>query len=170
MHYALLQAPRDERVAAFLAVPGFFPHSHDQVSKAYTQLARIWYRDCDVDALAALESELSSWKAAKTHDQELVEVVRIAIKLRKADFDGVLEGFKGLSRDDVPDMYDPALGRAEPRDLRRRRWRRRSRSGTESIVTGNAAGGSVATWSGSFTGSRCPRPIGCISRAALKRP
>ena len=49
LHYALLQAPPDERVAAFLAVPGFFPHSHDQVSKAYTQLARIWYRRGDVD-------------------------------------------------------------------------------------------------------------------------
>ena len=99
--YALLQAPRDEQVAAFLAVPGFFPHSHDQVSKAYTQLARIWYRDCDVDALLALESELSAWKPAKTHDQELVEVVRIAVKLRKNDLDGVVEGFKGLSRDEI---------------------------------------------------------------------
>jgi eukaryotic-like serine/threonine-protein kinase len=29
--YALLRAPRDEQVAAFLAVVGFFPHSHDQV-------------------------------------------------------------------------------------------------------------------------------------------
>ena len=62
-----------ERVAAFLAVPGFFSHSHDQVSKAYTQLARIWFRDCNIEALEALESELSVWKAAKTHEQELVE-------------------------------------------------------------------------------------------------
>ena len=109
LHYALLQAPPDERVAAFLAVPGFFAHSHDQVSKAYTQLARIWYRNCDLDALLALESELSSWKSAKTHDKELVEIVRIAVKLRKADIDGVIEGFKGLSRDKLSDMYDPAL-------------------------------------------------------------
>jgi serine/threonine-protein kinase len=109
LRYALLQAPADERVAAFLAVPGFFPHSHDQVSKAYTQLARIWYRYGDLDALLALESELSNWKSAKTHDQELVEIVRIAVKLRKADLDGVIEGFKALSRDKLADMYDPAL-------------------------------------------------------------
>jgi hypothetical protein len=109
LHYALFQAPREERVAACLAVPGFFPHSHEQVSRAYTQLARIWYRDCDLDSLLALEQELTGWKAAKTHEQELIEVVRIAIKLRKADFEGVLEGFKTLTRDDVSDMYDPAL-------------------------------------------------------------
>jgi eukaryotic-like serine/threonine-protein kinase len=109
LHYALLQVAPDERVAAFLAVPGFFPHSHDQVSRAYTQLARIWYRNGNLDALLALESELSSWKSAKTHEQELVEIVRIAVKLRKADIDGVLEGFKALSRDKLADMYDPAL-------------------------------------------------------------
>ena len=66
-------------------------------------------RECDLDALEALESELSVWKSAKTHEQELVDVVRIAIKLRKTDIDGVLEGFKSLSRDEVSDMYDPAL-------------------------------------------------------------
>jgi serine/threonine-protein kinase len=109
LHYALFQAPPSERIAAFLAVPGHFPHSHDQVSRAYTQLARLWYRNCDLDALLALESELSSWKSAKTHEQELVEVVRIAVKFRKADIDGVLEGFKALSRDKLTDMYDPAL-------------------------------------------------------------
>jgi hypothetical protein len=109
LHYALLQAPAEERVAAFLAVPGFFPHSYDQVSKAYTQLARLWYRNCDLDALLALESELSRWKSARTHEQELVEIVRIAVKLRKADLEGVIEGLKGLSRDKLSDMYDPAL-------------------------------------------------------------
>jgi eukaryotic-like serine/threonine-protein kinase len=109
LHYALFQAPRDERVAACLAVPGFFPHSHEQVSRAYTQLARIWYRDCDLDSLQALEQELTTWKAAKTHEKELVEVLKVAIKLRKADFEGVLDGFKALTRDDVSDMYDPAL-------------------------------------------------------------
>ena len=107
--YALLRAPRDEHVAAFLAVAGFFPHSHDQVSKAYTQLARIWYHDCNVDALLALEAELAAWKLAKTHDRELVEVVQIGVKLRKNDIDGVVEGFKSLSRGEIFDMYDPAL-------------------------------------------------------------
>ena len=108
-HAALFEAPYQERVAAFLAVPGRFPHAHDEVSKAYTQLARIWYRECNVDALEALESELSVWKSKKTHEEELVQVVRVAIKLRKTDFDGVLDGLKPLARDDVSEMYDPAL-------------------------------------------------------------
>jgi eukaryotic-like serine/threonine-protein kinase len=110
LHYALFRAPREEWVAACAAVPGFFPNSsHEAVSKAYTQLARILFRQCDLDALVALESELSHWPAAKRHDQELVDVMRIGIKLRKADFEGVVEGFKVLTRDEVPDMYDPAL-------------------------------------------------------------
>jgi hypothetical protein len=109
LHYALLRAPREEQVAAFLAVPGIFPHSHDQLSKAYTQLARIWYRDSNLDALRALQSELTSWKSAKTHEQELVAIVRIAVNLREIDMDGVVEGLKGLARDKISDMYDPAL-------------------------------------------------------------
>jgi eukaryotic-like serine/threonine-protein kinase len=109
LHYALFEAEPADRVAAFLAVPGFFAHSHDQVSKAYTQLARIWFRDCNIEALEALEAELSVWKSAKTHEQELLSVVRIAVNLRKSDLDGVLEGFKGIMRDAGSDMYDPAL-------------------------------------------------------------
>jgi serine/threonine protein kinase len=109
LHYALFQAPREEWIAACLAVPGFFPHSNEQTSKAYTQLARILYRRCDLEGLVALESELGRWKGAKRHDQELVEVVRIAIKMRKADFEGVVEGFRNLTRDAIPDMYDAAL-------------------------------------------------------------
>ncbi len=67
------------------------------------------YRRCDLDGLEALESELSRWSGAKRRDQELVDVIRVGIKLRKADFEGVVEGFKPLTRDEVSDMYDPAL-------------------------------------------------------------
>ena len=35
--------------------------------------------------------------------------MRIAIKLKKGDFEGGCRGLKNLTRDDVPDMYDPAL-------------------------------------------------------------
>ena len=35
--------------------------------------------------------------------------MRIAIKLRKGDLEAVVEGMKNLVRDDVPDIYDPAL-------------------------------------------------------------
>jgi len=109
LRYALLQAPREEWVAACIAVPGFFPHSHEPISQAYIQLARILYRRGDFESLTALESELTQWKAAKGHDQELVHVIRIAIKLGKADFVEVVEGFRKLMHDDVPDMYDPAI-------------------------------------------------------------
>jgi len=109
LRYALLQAPREDWVPACIAVPGYFPHSHEQISKAYTQLARILYRRGDLDELAALESELSHWKEAKGYDQELAHVVHIAVKLGKADFVEVVEGFRKLTRDEVPDMYDPAL-------------------------------------------------------------
>jgi len=109
LRYALLQAQSEDWAPACIAVPGYFPHSHAQISQAYTQLARIWYRRGDLDALVVLESELSQWKEAKGYDQELIQVVRIAIKLEKADFAEVVKGFRKLTRDEVPDMYDPAL-------------------------------------------------------------
>ena len=74
--YALLQAPHDEWAAAFFAVIGYFPHSHELRSKAYGQLARIFYRQRDVRALETLETELSQWKEAKKRDQDLVDAVR----------------------------------------------------------------------------------------------
>jgi serine/threonine-protein kinase len=109
LRYAILQAPREEWVPAFMAVAGYFPHSHEPISKAYTQLARIWYRRCDLDALGALERELSQWKDAKQYDQELVHTIRVALKLRKGDFEGVVQGMKNVTEKDVPDMFDPAL-------------------------------------------------------------
>jgi serine/threonine protein kinase len=109
LRHALFQAPREDWAPAFLAVAGYFPHSHEIISKAYTQLARIWYRRLDLGALGTLERELSDWKEATTHDQELTQAVRIAIKLRKGDLEGVVEGMKNLVRDEVPDIYDQAL-------------------------------------------------------------
>jgi hypothetical protein len=107
--YALLHARREDWAPAFAAVAGYFPHAHDQVSRAYTQLARIFYRRGDLDALATLESELSQWKDAKGYDQELAHVIHIAVKLWKGDFVEVAEGFRKWTRDEVPDMFDRAL-------------------------------------------------------------
>jgi eukaryotic-like serine/threonine-protein kinase len=108
LRHALLLAPREDLAPAFLAVAGYFPHSHEIISKAYTQLARIWYRRLDLDALGTLERELSEWKEATKHDQELTQAVRIAIKLKKGDLEGVVEGMRNLVRDDA-DIYDAAL-------------------------------------------------------------
>jgi serine/threonine protein kinase len=107
--YSLLQAPADDWAPAFLAVVGYYQHSHELVSKAYTQLARIWYRRGDLAALGTLEAELSKWKDAQKRDQDLVDAVRIAIKLKKGDFEAVVQGMKNLTRDDVPNTFDTAL-------------------------------------------------------------
>jgi eukaryotic-like serine/threonine-protein kinase len=107
--YALLQAPTDDWAPAFLAVVGYFPHSHELVSKAYTQLARIWYRRGDLGALDTLEAELSKWTEAQKRDKDLVDAVRIAVKLKKGDFEAVVQGMKTLTRDDVPNTFDTAL-------------------------------------------------------------
>jgi serine/threonine protein kinase len=109
LRFALIQAPRDQWVAACLAVPGYFPRSRETVSKAYTQLARIWHRRSDVEALKALDAELAHWNAAQKHDQKLDQVVRIAIKLRNRDFEGVVEGMNELTKDAGAEIYDPAL-------------------------------------------------------------
>jgi eukaryotic-like serine/threonine-protein kinase len=109
MRYAQFQAPPDELVAAWLAIPGYFPHSVEAISKAYIQLARIWYRRLDLPALLALKSELTQWTGAQGRDKELVAVIHIAIDSRKGDIKAVIDGLKTLTKDDVPDMYDPAL-------------------------------------------------------------
>jgi serine/threonine-protein kinase len=109
MRYAQFQAPQDDWVAAWLAVPGFFPHSAEAISTAYIQLARIWYRRLDLNALIALKSELTQWNHAQGRDKELVTIIQIAIDSRKGDIKAVVDGMKTLTKDDVPEMYDPAL-------------------------------------------------------------
>ena len=109
LRYAQFQASPDEWVAALLAVPGYFRHSPEAISKAYIQLARIWYRRLDLNALSALKSELTQWNNAQGRDKELAAVIQIAIDWRKGDIKAVVDGMKSLAKDDVPDMYDPAL-------------------------------------------------------------
>lgn len=36
-------------------------------------------------------------------------MIRIAIKLKNRDFEGVVEGMNALTKDDVAEIYDPAL-------------------------------------------------------------
>ena len=109
MRYAQFQAPPEEWVAAWLAVPGYFHASPEAISRAYIQVARLWYRRFDIDALTALKKELAEWKNAQGSDKELVNVIQIAIDSRKRDLTAVIEGLKTLSREEVKQMYDPAL-------------------------------------------------------------
>ncbi len=109
MHYALLQAPRDEWAAAWLAVPGYFRNSHESASKAHAEVARLWYRLNDVDALAVLTSELAAWDKAQKRDKDLVAILKLALDLKKGDTQAVEKGFKGLTQTDLADMHDPSL-------------------------------------------------------------
>ncbi len=78
-------------------------------SKAYSQLARIWYRCGDVGALETLEAELSQWKEAQKRDHDLVDAVRIAINLKRNDLSAVVQGMKSLIDHNIPESFDTSL-------------------------------------------------------------
>jgi eukaryotic-like serine/threonine-protein kinase len=109
LRYALFSAAPDDWVAAWLAVPGRHSRSHDAVSKAYAQLARLWYRRDDVDALAALAAELPAWKDAQKRDKDLATLIHLALDLKKGDLGAVEKGFQKLTEADVADMYEASL-------------------------------------------------------------
>ena len=71
-------------VPAFLAVAGYFPHSHEIVSKAYTQLARIWYRRGDRGgARNAGSRAVAMERREEARSRSRSMPMRIAIKLEK---------------------------------------------------------------------------------------
>ncbi len=83
--------------------------SHEVLSRAYVQLARIWYRQGDPFALSTLEVELSQQAAGNERYKDLVDSVRTAALLRRGELKEAVKGLKNLIRDDVPDMWDPGL-------------------------------------------------------------
>jgi hypothetical protein len=70
--YAQLSAPENQRIAAWLAVPGRFPDDRAWSSKAYTQLARGLFRQRDAIRLLALADQLK--RSAQPQDQALARV------------------------------------------------------------------------------------------------
>ncbi len=56
--YALTASAPTERQAAWLAVPGYFPNSHDESYLAYLQLARDFLRQDDKENLRRLSAEI----------------------------------------------------------------------------------------------------------------
>jgi hypothetical protein len=111
LRYALFQAPADEWAPAFLAVAGNFRDnaSSEAVWKAYLQLARVWYRESNLEAMAALESELSQGTFDKDRYRDLVDCIHTANLLRRGDLQGAVKAMTSLVRDEVPHMYDPGL-------------------------------------------------------------
>lgn len=115
--FAQLRADPADLDAAWLAVPGRFPNSSEWVSSAYRQLARLYYRRADRDRMTTLQSELSSWKDAKTADRELVQMIDPAIKLLTRDLDGVYDAMSRITLPDErprraagePGIFDPGL-------------------------------------------------------------
>lgn len=106
---ALLLTPPAELPAAWLAVPGYFPRSHEWSSAAYLQLGRVLYRERDGDRMKALADEIAQWKSKQTRDEELVEILEAAGNLLKRDVDGVIESLSQiLNRTDRP-VSDPGL-------------------------------------------------------------
>jgi serine/threonine-protein kinase len=109
LRYAQIGASRDDWAAAWLAVPGYHPHTHAAASKAYAQLARLWYRRGDVEALTSLGTDLAGWKDAQKLDKDLATVIQLALDLKKGDLGAVEKGFEKLSEHEVAEMYEASL-------------------------------------------------------------
>ncbi|GAC1468517.1 MAG: hypothetical protein NVSMB9_11270 [Isosphaeraceae bacterium] len=105
--HAQIRASRDMRKAAWLAVPGHFPASHEWATRSYTQLARLLFRRLDADRLAVLAGELDRWSAAQTHEHTLALALRVGVKELQGDFDGVLDDFD--THLDPSKLTDPSL-------------------------------------------------------------
>ena len=94
-------------------------------------------------------------------------MIRVGIKFRNADLDGVAEGFKLLTRDEVPDMYDPALVEFSL-EICADALVAANRAGTESILR-ESLQGSQSNLVKQLYRIEVPKPGRAASKAALKR-
>jgi serine/threonine-protein kinase len=104
---AQLRAPEGVREAAWLAVPGHFPNSHEWAVRAYTQLTRLLLRRGDARRLKGLAEDLAGWDQAQTHEVQLAEIARAGVEALDGDVDGVLNRF--TNKLDPFKLTDPAL-------------------------------------------------------------
>jgi hypothetical protein len=107
--HAQLRAAEEDRRAAWLAVPGYFPADRERAFQAYTQLARSLLRRRDAAGLDGLAAALEH-AAGLEHDHltDLVRVVRAAAAALRGDPEDVVEQFKG---------FDPTLNVAVLNEL-----------------------------------------------------
>ncbi len=147
--------------------PGYFPHSHETISKAYTQLARIWHR----------RSRRRGARGARRRPRPLEARPETRPGARRArphrrssckngDFDGVVEGMKALTKDDVSEIYDPALVELSL-EVCADAMSRRPAPGPKRFCTSRSERAQLQAGPTDFSGSRC-RAARPPSKAAAK--
>jgi hypothetical protein len=102
-HYAQLVAPEAEREAAWLAVPGRFPRSHEWSSRAQAQLVRTLFRHRDAERLDGFAAELA--RSERAHDHHLGRVARAAAAALREDTEELIDQLDDLDAA----RLDPAL-------------------------------------------------------------
>lgn len=107
--HAWLVAPPDRLAAAWLAVPGYFPGSHEWASPAYLQLGRVLYRDRDLDRVVALAREVRAWRSRQTRDEQLADVLDAGEALLRRDVDGVIGRLRRILDSKDRPLSDPGL-------------------------------------------------------------
>lgn len=106
-HYAQVAAARGDEVAAWVAVPGYFPGAKEWSSRAYTQLARCLLRHRDPERLRALGNEIVRVQKNHTHDVELAEIIHTGVEALEGDHEGVIRDFNEKLQ--PHSLLDPAL-------------------------------------------------------------
>ncbi len=102
--YAQVQAEVGTRQAAWLAVTGYYPQSKEWASRAYTQLARLLFRDRDSSKLKSFAAELD--RIDRPHEKRLAEIVNAGVGVLGGDPEGVINRF---SPDFFGSLADPAF-------------------------------------------------------------
>ena len=105
--YAQLVASVDDAEAAWLAVPGNFPHAREWISQSYIQLARTLLRRQDAERLKAFGAEIGRWSEGKTHEKEMSDIIAAGVKALSGDPDGVIDDFHNRIR--LKELTDPSL-------------------------------------------------------------
>jgi serine/threonine-protein kinase len=105
--FALLGAPKDAQVTAWLAVPGYFPQSREWISRALTQLARELLRRNDSERLQSLAAEVERWEGGQAHEKRLAKICRAGVDALNRDLQGVYDDFAGPIA--PKELTDPAL-------------------------------------------------------------
>ena len=102
--YAQLQADASSREGAWIAVLGYFPQSRDWVSRTYTQLARMLFRDHDSIRLRSFSAEIQ--RIDRPHEKRLAEIVGVGLGVLDRDPQGVANVFTDVF---IGSLTDPAF-------------------------------------------------------------